>query len=466
MKKKQPGDLAMDLLKLAVQRISYFEENPSHLAWVMMHYSGLLRIGRVLSEDWTNPKDAILDLKDITQAQQDLIYDAWGVTVSNDPEFNDVALPLEGKPYKTMNEWLKLKLDPKYRYKSIYRDRISVYDHLLCSIGTGMKWVEKDGVSYIADVGPAGVNEALFAGYTRVGPKVAPEIRREVLNIADQYGISAYIQKMIANGKKAARGWKWEPKGKTCVLVPPHQTTLKRLQRLIGREALQKAGLISPAGSTFGDYYPMSREYSNLMQMPKNAHPSYLHAGLRIAAEILLSPTAEERNVKLAWRFYKRTVYGLTWNPKDLLGHLSERPGRLPATQTCTKPVFKVGDWVAVSQSRRPEIGIVTRLAKSKKDCQEAKMVGSRLIGTGRRCAPWLWEVDVTVYTLSGKMLKKLHGDWHGRWLKIKPPKFPIQPDERGDWHNSVAAVYYPYPVPENTVERWLQLKKAAKKRS
>jgi hypothetical protein len=210
----------------------------------------------------------------------------------------------------------------------------------------------------------------------------------------------------------------------------------------------------------------MSREYSNLMQMPKNAHPSYLHAGLRIAAEILLSPTAEERNVKLAWRFYKRTVYGLTWNPKDLLGHLSERPGRLPATQTCTKPVFKVGDWVAVSQSRRPEIGIVTRLAKSKKDCQEAKMVGSRLIGTGRRCAPWLWEVDVTVYTLSGKMLKKLKGDWHGRWLKIKPPKFPIQPDERGDWHNSLAAVYYPYPVPENTVERWLQLKKAAKKRS
>jgi hypothetical protein len=159
--------------------------------------------------------------------------------------------------------------------------------------------------------------------------------------------------------------------------------------------------------------------------MPKNAHPSYLHAGLRIAAEILLSPTAEERNVKLAWRFYKRTVYGLTWNPKDLLGHLSERPGRLPATQTCTKPVFKVGDWVAVSQSRRPEIGIVTRLAKSKKDCEEAKMVGSRLTGTGRRCAPWLWEVDVTVYTLSGKMLKKLQGDWHGRWLKIKPPKVP-----------------------------------------
>jgi len=108
MKKKQPGELAMDLLKLAVQRISYFEEYPSHLAWVMMHYSGLLHRGRVLSEDWTNPKDAILDLKDITQAQQDLIYDAWGVTVSNDPEFNDVALPLEGKPYKTMNEWLKL----------------------------------------------------------------------------------------------------------------------------------------------------------------------------------------------------------------------------------------------------------------------------------------------------------------------------------------------------------------------
>jgi hypothetical protein len=55
MKKKQPGELAMDLLKLAVQRISYFEENPSHLAWVMMHYSGLHR-GRVLSEDWNQPE--------------------------------------------------------------------------------------------------------------------------------------------------------------------------------------------------------------------------------------------------------------------------------------------------------------------------------------------------------------------------------------------------------------------------
>ena len=38
--------------------------------------------------------------------------------------------------------------------------------------------------------------------------------------------------------------------------------------------------------------------------------------------------------------------------------------------------------------------------------------------------------------------------------------KFPIRPDVRGNWHKSVAAVYYPYPIPEHTVERWLQVGK------
>ncbi len=78
MKQKLPTDFAMDLLKLVVQRISYFEANPSHLAWVMMHYSTLFYRGRVLFDEWLNPKDPLLDMRDLTQAQQNLGYGLSG----------------------------------------------------------------------------------------------------------------------------------------------------------------------------------------------------------------------------------------------------------------------------------------------------------------------------------------------------------------------------------------------------
>jgi hypothetical protein len=301
MKQKLPTDFATDLLKLVIRRISYFEAHPSHLAWVMMHYSTLFYRGRVLFDEWLNPKDPLLDMRDLTQAQQNLVYDSWAVTISNNPEFNDAVLPLEKKAGKTVEEWVSLKLDPRYRYRSLYRDARSVHNHLLCTIGTGMKWVEENGVSYVAHVEASGINTAKFAGYTKAGRKIDPEIRREVLRIADRFGCLRCIDRYIKNGIKAARGWEWDLVSKRAILVPPHQTTMAKLLKKRGKNKQPK-----PRSTKRHDYYPLCERYSNLMTMPKNAHHSYWRTGVRVACEIISNPASKPESIRLAHKFLRK----------------------------------------------------------------------------------------------------------------------------------------------------------------
>lgn len=312
----KPVSNAYKLLDLVVKNISYFEQHLPELAWVMMHYEATIQMARSKFDDYVNPKDAILDLTDIPQKHQDLIYDAWGVSVSNHGDFNDPIFgpALLRKPNKTVTEWIKLQSNPKFQYHSLYPNRQRILDSLLCVNGTGRKWIEFEGKSYIAEVGPAGCNELLFSGFTQAGKTIRPDLKARVQKLTAGFGVEARIRQGIASAKKLANGW--DRHVLTGKITKPKQNKvykmLVRLQNDMGYKA------VTPDKAE-PDYYPIC-EYANIENMPANAHESYKLAALVVCAEILLYPKARnfKENQKYAKKFLAKHGYS-KWKPEQII---------------------------------------------------------------------------------------------------------------------------------------------------
>jgi len=155
------------------------QENLPQLAKLGYMYNTLWYIGRFAwgfngkiqegghCED--NPKYKIEMCEPKTEEAEDLIYDAWGMHVENEvnketfEEFSEIIK--NGRSYsdfekklrkknKTFDEWVEVLTNENYKYSSLYPNRISVADHLLCVIGNGYD-VNEDG--YI--VNSSGGNE-------------------------------------------------------------------------------------------------------------------------------------------------------------------------------------------------------------------------------------------------------------------------------------------------------------------
>ena len=126
--------------------------------------------GKIKNDDYAcenNPKYEIGDHIDyLNEDIENLIYDAWGLHVKDYeevkyPTIKDVRdLILGGtkelsdfekklrKQNKTFDEWVDIKTDPQYRYSSLYGDRKSVADHLLCVIGNGYGYNKELGIVF------------------------------------------------------------------------------------------------------------------------------------------------------------------------------------------------------------------------------------------------------------------------------------------------------------------------------
>lgn len=123
-------------------------------------YNGILQTNKVESDNYgdceDNPKYKIEMCEPETEEIENLIYDAWGMHVSDGPEgsptFDEFKqLILVGKemtdfdkklrkPNKTFDEWVDVLTNPQYQYHSIYPNRRAVANHLLCVIGNGYGW--------------------------------------------------------------------------------------------------------------------------------------------------------------------------------------------------------------------------------------------------------------------------------------------------------------------------------------
>jgi len=195
-----PEKVLDDVLGIVTENFDYFRENPTHLAWAMMNYSIINSASRRTFDDfYINPKEPILELEgELSEEDSNLLYDSWAVSVSNNDEFSDSNpnLLLDGKKNKTLEDWIGLKTDRNYTYHDLYPDEYSVIDYLFCVIGTGMGWNE-DG--YITDVGPSGVDETIFSGYTRVESEVRMDLREKLLKYVNDESISEEVEILRKN---------------------------------------------------------------------------------------------------------------------------------------------------------------------------------------------------------------------------------------------------------------------------
>jgi hypothetical protein len=132
MNKIKYAEKARDsILDIVIKNFDYFRDNPKHLAWAMMKWRLVHTASRIAygaCED--NPKYPVLDAGYLlkTEADGNLLYDAWAVSCSNESEFPDTAREPNWeklvKPNKTLDEWIDIKTDPQYRYSGMYPDEI------------------------------------------------------------------------------------------------------------------------------------------------------------------------------------------------------------------------------------------------------------------------------------------------------------------------------------------------------
>jgi hypothetical protein len=165
--------------------------------------------------------------------------------------------------------------------------------HLLCVNGTGMGW-NPDG--YICDLGPSGIDDDTFNGYTRCEDDVDPEIRNDILayrkEMAEHPKVGHKIHllqasytdnaRRINNGenyfdvldKRESRSERW--KGIKPEIIAECEAEIEA-ERKASEDRRRARPMI----------YPMSEGYANLLSMPDNAHESYIRVGKELCELIL-----------------------------------------------------------------------------------------------------------------------------------------------------------------------------------
>jgi len=273
------------ILKEVVNRKGFFKKKPKALAYLMQWYSHLHYASRFDPNkelhDWENLKYAILDLdKVVDSIYADFVYFAWGATIDYESK-RSYGKPhkLESKKNKTVQDWVKLCLDPKYRFHSLYPNRIKVIEKLLCHYGTGFTWNQE---GFLSD--PDG--EGIFYGYETVGFKQLPKALKDLT-------VQWKRNTTIALGFK---NWK--------IAIKQEQEEKKKADQAL--EYLQKKYKIPVEKLVKAEetVYPMSK-YSPLTLMPTNAHPSYIKAGKEICELILSNPNESKENIRFAKKFMK-----------------------------------------------------------------------------------------------------------------------------------------------------------------
>jgi hypothetical protein len=149
-----------------------------------------------------NPKYKIDMCDPQTDEISDLIYDAWGMHVSNDGNdftFADfVKLIKEGRELndydrkmlkinKTFDEWVEVLMDPRYPYQ--YESRKAVASQLMCTIGSGYG-LNKDGF-IIQEASGADQDQAIYGDWENA--KFREDIKKVVYELLDIPEVEATI---------------------------------------------------------------------------------------------------------------------------------------------------------------------------------------------------------------------------------------------------------------------------------
>jgi hypothetical protein len=280
-------------------------------------YKGVITKAKLVEEDGSvyeydqcddNPKYKIEMCDPMSEEIEDYIYDAWSMHVSNNfgpswDEFRQIVVdgkPLTDlekkllKPNKTFDEWVEALTDPTYRYSSLYPDRRSVADHLLCVIGNGYGY--KNGF-VISEAGGADQDDTDYGDWMNV--KFAPHIQEIVDKIMSDPEVEVVLRFI---GKEKEEYRIKEEKKEIASFGMPYKDFVKsdEYKKLFGTGRKGK--------KEYKPYYPIC-DYSIITMFDEKTDPSYIKAGIEICEEILAHEELESKrpeNVKFAKKFLKQ----------------------------------------------------------------------------------------------------------------------------------------------------------------
>lgn len=323
------------ILRIIRDNQDFLYENRDQAAKIGYIFEKIHSVGRCseLGCD-DNPKYDLCDYIDFTSEEvENVIYDSWGMHVSNDISVFDydefVKLIFEGKELsdfqkkfrkenKTFDEWVEILTDSQYEYS--YKDRKRVADHLLCVIGNGYG-LSEDGFVYEEasgadqDKGSYGMWEnAEFKGdiLKSVQELISNGILKEAFNKAEKH-----VKKLREEDEKRNARYNLFKKLSKVIDTDKEEGTRNELQE-DGMTKGEIDDLFLSVTNVFGGsenknrpYYPICN-YSiihKIMSKGKKAHPSYMKECIDVCKDILYNKENEEKeNIEFAERMLNKHV--------------------------------------------------------------------------------------------------------------------------------------------------------------
>jgi hypothetical protein len=297
-------------------KLGYMFDNLWYAGRVCYGYYGAIKKGNSCEN---NPKYEIGDnIKYNSEENENLIYDAWGMHVTNEGHDIDYEtfkkLILEGrklsdfeiqlrKPNKTFDDWVDIMTNKQYKYKSLFPDRRSVANYLLCTIGTGYGYNSITGV-VIKEASGADQDQDLYGQWENA--VFEPSILKVVNQILDvpecKIALDTYSNIVIKNRqerKKKENEDRFKFFGYLLPIINEKRAKLGKTPVSIDDEdfydhidnSLNRKTIIQLPF----EYYPICN-YSIIMQLNENSHPSYIQAALEVCEDIVANPPEIKKN--------------------------------------------------------------------------------------------------------------------------------------------------------------------------
>jgi hypothetical protein len=296
-------------------KLGFMFNNLWYAGRVCYGYGGIVRKGSTCEN---NPKYELGDnIEYNSEENENLIYDAWGMHVSNDGEDNSYDVfrktILEGKelsdfekesrkPNKTFDEWVNILTDKRYRYHSIYPNRRSVANHLLCVIGNGYGYNPTTGMVFTEASG-ADQDEDLYGEWENsiFEPSIL-EVVTKILDVPEcKLALDAYSALVIKSRDERLKterdervkwfGYALPLINKERVELGKDEITLEEpdfhtiLNEFLTDQISKVTGNSKPEIKPY-EYYPLS-DYSIIWKFDEKTHPSYIQAGMEICEHIV-----------------------------------------------------------------------------------------------------------------------------------------------------------------------------------
>lgn len=284
-------------------------------------YDGIIQKGYECED---NPKYKIEMCNPISETIEDLIYDAWGMHVDDmDKSYDwDVFITnvkgrqateveaLDAKHNKTIDDWVKLKTHPDYRFKSLFPNRKSILNYLFCVIGSSYAYSN----GYIIETASGADQdksvygfwpEAQFKGKiaNKVNEIVNDPLVKQTLDATKNYIYLKVTKKKEEEEREHKELFEQIKKALDERAVTMDKDTESEFMEMYDLLTNKKE---NPKEEKYSQYYPIC-EYSPITKVNKTSEASTFNAAIEVCQEILLHKDKERaENVKFAEKFLKR----------------------------------------------------------------------------------------------------------------------------------------------------------------